>query len=215
MKKFALFLVVTLCLGLLSGCRISVGQTTTASNTTVPATSTQPTTAAPTTVAPTNPGTVGSSAAQLLGAIWDTYAQEERFAAYGGTVEQSVSDAPGDLNMTSTEELTGSYLIPEDLLGDVEAAASLVHMMNSNIFTAAVLKLKSTGQPRAFADQWRGVIRENRWICGQPDRLLMMAIDEEHLLMAFGSSDAMDTFRSKANAVYGQSRTLFDEPIVA
>ena len=215
MKKIVLLLAAAMLLGLLSGCRLSVGPATTAPNTTAPAVTTLPTTVTVPTTSAIPSGTAGTTSAQLLEAIWDSYGQEERFAAYGGTVEHSVSDAPGDLNMAATDELTNAYLIPGDLLDEVEEGASLVHMMNSNIFTAVVLKMKPTGQLRSFADRWRGMIRENRWICGQPVRLLMMAVDEEHLLMAFGSNDAMDTFRSKAGDVYGQSKTLYDEPIVA
>ena len=213
MKKLVLLLAAAMLLGL-SGCRMQMDPATTAPVTTPPAATVPPTATTGPTVPSTSSGTAGTGAAQLLEAIWDSYEQEERFAAYGGTVEHSVADAPGDLNMASADELTNAYLIPGDLLGQVEEGASLVHMMNSNIFTAAVLKMKPTGQLRAFADRWRSAIRENRWICGQPDRLLMLAVDEEHLLMAFGSSDAMEVFRSKAGQVYGQSRTLYDEPIV-
>lgn len=211
MRKIVIVLCAAVLMGLLSGCRISMNTQTTASMTsTLRATTPSATTTVPT---PTS-GTSGTTSAQLLEAIWDSYAQEERFAAYGGTVEHSVSDAPGDLNMQSTDELVNAYLIPADRLGEVVEGASLVHMMNSNIFTGVVLDLGPSGQVWSFADSWRGVIRENRWICGQPDRLLMLALDETHLLMAFGSEEAMQTFRTKTNDVYGQSKTLYDEPIV-
>ena len=213
MKKFALLLMAAALLSLLSGCRVSVEPNTTAHKTTAPImTTAHPvTTNRPTTTV----GVTGSESTGILSTVWDSYAQEERFAAYGGTVEQSVADAPGALDMTAVDELTNVYLIPVERLEEVAEAASLVHMMNSNIFTGVVLQLKPSGQLRAFADDWRGVIRENRWICGQPDRLLMVAVDETHLLMAFGSNEAMDTFRAKATAIYGQSKTLYDEPIVA
>ena len=213
MKKIALLLMAAVLLSVLSGCRVSVEPTTTAHKTTAPVVTTRP-------LITTQPITTTGNASttettRILSAVWDSYGQEERFAAYGGTVEHSVADAPGALNMTAIDELTNAYLMPVERLEEVAEAASLVHMMNSNIFTGVVLQLKPTGQLRAFADDWRGVIRENRWICGQPDRLLMLAVDETHLLMAFGSNEAMDTFRAKTAAIYGQSRTLYDEPIVA
>ena len=213
MKKIALLLMAAVLLSVLSGCRVSVEPTTTAHKTTAPVMTTRPLiTTQPTT---TIGNTSTTETTQILSAVWDSYAQEERFAAYGGTVEHSVADAPGALDMAAIDELTNAYLMPVERLEEVAEAASLVHMMNSNIFTGVVLQPKPTGQLRAFADDWRGVIRENRWICGQPDRLLMLAVDETHLLMAFGSNEAMDTFRTKTAAIYGQSKTLYDEPIVA
>ena len=213
MKKIALLLMAAVLLGILSGCRVSVEPTTTAHKTTAPVMTTRPLITTPPTTTTGNTSTTETT--RILSAVWDSYGQEERFAAYGGTVEHSVADAPGALDMAAIDELTNAYLMPVERLEEVAEAASLVHMMNSNIFTGVVLQLKPTGQLRAFADDWRGVIRENRWICGQPDRLLMLAVDETHLLMAFGSNEAMDTFRTKTAAIYGQSKTLYDEPIVA
>lgn len=217
MKRYTSIFCVILLVSMLTGCRMNTAQPATTQPTTT-APTTQPATAAPTTTQPTQTtgvqGTSGTGGAALLTAIWDLYADEERFSVYGGTVEHAVSDAPGDLDLHNTEELTAKYLIPQESLSTVEDGASLVHMMNSNIFTAAAIRLTQPEQRAAFAESWRSAIQQNRWICGQPDRLLILAAEDGHLVMAFGSTDAIDVFRAKAAQADPKAETLYDEAIV-
>lgn len=215
MKYISMFLCVALLMGTLAGCRMLEPDPTTTAPTTGTTTNapTSGTTAAPT-QGTTLSGTAGSQSAGLLSAIWDLYPQEERFASYGGTVEHAVNDAPGDLDMANTDELTAHYLIPQDRLAEVTEGASLVHMMNSNIFTAAVVKLSDPENAAGFAESWRSVIQGNRWICGQPDRLLMLELESGHLLMAFGSTDAMSAFSQRAAEAYPQAKSLYEEAVV-
>lgn len=209
MKKFAILLTVALLVCLVfTGCRSSQPQDTTAS--TVPSiTQTQPSTTTQT--QPT--GNQGGSR-QILEDIWAKYAEDERFAVYGGTVDNSVSDGPGDLDMTNVEELTTAYLLPREQVEFVEEGASMVHMMNNNIFTSAVFKLAATTDEKTLVESWRDNIQQNRWICGQPDRLLMVKVDDSHILMAFGSKEAMDTFRVKVTALYPNAGILYDGAVV-
>jgi hypothetical protein len=150
-----------------------------------------------------------------LAAIWDAYDDEERFAAYGGAVENSVSDAPGDLDLANTEELTTRYLVPEAQVAMIQDAASLVHMMNNNIFTGVVFHLTAEGEVSAFAEAVRTNVGQTQWICGQPDRLLMVQPQPGFVLMAFGSEDAMGVFHTKLLQVFPESEILTDEAITA
>jgi hypothetical protein len=44
--------------------------------------------------------------------------------------------------------------------------------------------------------------------------LLMLELEEGHILMAFGSNDAMTAFRQRATEAYPQAKTLYEEAIV-
>ena len=213
MKVFALFLSCVLLLGaMVAGCRSNVPQETDGHITPTDA-STNPTVMTEATVPSAPVGTAESDSAKILQNIWEQYPENERFAVYGGAVEQSVADGPGDLDMLMTEELTTRYMLPEDQLQKVEQGASLVHLMNNNIFTAAVFRVKEDVQN--LAKSWRAGIQETRWICGQPDRLIMAQPVEGFLLMAFGSQDAMASFRSKLIAAFPAAQILYEEAIVA
>ena len=222
MKFIAYLLLAVLLLSSLTGCRSNVPQETNGSI--VPTDSTgvsTPTHATQSTdqTASSEPdqaaGTANTESAQILKKIWDSYGEDERFAAYGGQVEMAVNDGPGDLDITATEELTTRYLLPQEQIGMVTEGASLVHLMNNNIFTAVVFRMKDGGQIKPVADAWHKAIRENRWICGQPDRLLLAQVDDNHILMSFGSQDLMTGFEGKLKAAYPDSKMLYKEAIVA
>ena len=175
-------------------------------------TGTTPTPELPT-VDTTIPGTSGTDSAAILEKIWGLFPEEERFAVYGGAMSHAVSDGPGDLDLKNTEELTGKYLLPEAQIANVKDAASLMHMMNGNIFTAAVVTLDDGADGEALVKAWRETIHQNRWICGQPDEMLMYRMGD-HILMAFGSNDAMTVFEAKTAEAFPDGTMLYSEPIV-
>lgn len=210
MKKCLLLVLVGAMLLLcLTGCRRTMPDDTTPT----PA-PTQPT-VAPTQEPTQLQGTADTQSARILLNIWNTYADEERFAAYGGAIEHSVSDGPGDLDIANTEELTVRYLLPEDQLTAVKEAASLVHLMNNNIFTGVVFGLNDPAAMQTVAKALRDSVQNNRWICGQPERLLIANVDNGYLLMVFGSNDAVDVFRGKLSGVYAAAPIIYDEDILA
>lgn len=216
MKFIAYLLLVVLLLASLSGCRRNVPQETDGSI--VPTDSTGASTPTQSThqTEPEIPvGTANTESARILNKIWESYGEDERFAAYGGQVEMAVNDGPGDLDITAAEELTTRYLLPQEQLAMVTEGASLVHLMNNNIFTAVVFRMKDGSQMKTLADAWHKAIQENRWICGQPDRLLLAQVDDNHILMSFGSQDLMNSFEGKLQSAYPDSKVLYKEAIVA
>lgn len=215
MKKYLSFLLILGVLAALTGCRPAGNTDTTPS--TIPSTvaptdaPTQGTTEAPTQAA----NAAQTDSAKILANIWQAYKDDERFAVYGGAVENSVADGPGDLDISNTEELTGRYLLPEDQLSSVTEAASMVHLMNNNIFTAVVFRLTDEAETETVAKALRSSVQGNQWICGQPDKLLIADMDDDHLLMVFGSTDAVDTFKAKLAGAYADADILYEENIVA
>ena len=215
--KRALTLLLVFCLTAtcLAGCRMGgVEDTTPTLPTEAPTAPTTEPTEAPTGDTALQ-GSASTQSAKILINIWSTYTEDERFAVYGGAVENSVSDGPGDLDMKSTEELTTRYLVPEDQLATIREGASLVHMMNNNIFTAVVFQLADEANESTLAKALRDNLQKNQWICGQPDKLLIAEMEDDRLLMAFGSKDAMDTFRGKLMGVYADTKILYEENITA
>lgn len=218
MKKcMMLLLVCALLMTCLTGCRMS-GSVDTAPSTQPTDGSTAPSTEpsqAPTDDATMPQGSASTESARILSNIWSAYADNERFAVYGGAVENSVSDGPGDLDISNTEELTARYLLPEDQLSAVREGASLVHLMNNNIFTGVVFRLTDAADEKSVAKALRDNVQSNQWICGQPDQLLIADLDDDHLLMVFGSTEVVDTFRSRLSGVYADADILYDEKILA
>ena len=215
-KSTRMLAAVLLLSAALTACRSNIPQDTNgAITTTRPATTALPATTVPVTTVPNSqPTGEATGSVALLEAIWARFGEDEKFSTYGGSIESAVTDAPGALNMAATEELTGSYLLPADKLGSITEGASLVHMMNANIFTAVAVKVEG-GDVQPLFESWRDAIQANRWICGQPDRLLMASVEGEYLLMSFGSGDAMTLFQAKLAEAVPQVRILYNEAIVS
>ncbi len=218
MKKA--LLILTLCL-ILTGCTGNTGGNSTPSTqATTPSTT-------PSTGATEPSGSTGASdptestggdsqqateSVSLLQKIWDAVPEAERFSAYGGTVEHSTENAPGPLDVTDAEELTTKYLIPQDQLTNITEAASLVHLMNSNIFTGAAFRLAENADAEAFAKALRDNLQKTEWICGQPDRLLIGQM-QNHLVMAFGEQELMTSFQTVLTQVYPDAKLLYTEAV--
>ena len=215
MKTVRLLLVLSLILGLLAGCAKNVPQE---DNGNITGDQSSSDTLIPDMSGNTQEDLLDKTktqSCQHLQDLWEAIPEEERFAAYGGTVESATDNAPGELDMQNTEELTTKYLLPAEHLENVSEAASLVHMMNSNIFTAVAVKLKQPESMTQLYEAWRNAIQNNRWICGQPDRLLMAKLDDNHLLMAFGSAEIMEKVSSLLKTAVTGAEILYHEAVVS
>ncbi len=211
MKKIAtFFLACTWILVCCAGCRVGVPDDS--SIMTDPSSNPTSGSTAPSSTSQQNNNT---QSVELLLKIWQQYDAEDRFSAYGGTVENAVDDGPGGLNMDNADELINRYLIPQKHLGQVQEAASLVHMMNSNIFTAVAVSLSDNAERKTFYEDWRSAIQSNQWICGHPDRLVMVGVGNSALIMAFGSTDAIGAFMDNLNKVHQGAEILYNEAIVS
>lgn len=150
------------------------------------------------------------TAVTLLSNIWANYDENQRFAACGGALDQPVEDAPGGLNVANTEELAARYLVPEDKMELLTEGASLVHMMNSHIFTACAIRV--SGNEDAFVEAWRQNIQDTQWLCSWPDRLLVGKVGE-YILLSFGLEDTMSVFRDQLVKAYPNVVILKEETI--
>lgn len=152
-----------------------------------------------------------ASALEILENVWADYAEEEKFPVIGGSMAAPVDGAPGSYDLAD-ENITYSLLIPADRLANVTEAASMIHMMNANTFTCAAFRL--TGISAAdFGAAMKDAVLNNQWMCGFPDSLLIRAIGDQYVIMAFGVNDAMTPFETHLSAAYPGAETLVNEPI--
>ena len=91
------------------------------------------------------PAAQDTGALSLLTSVWSTYSEDDKFPAAGGDAEHSVDDAPGSFDVLNADSLTYQLTFPSADVSLIDGAASLVHMMNLNTFTAA----RSTSVTRA------------------------------------------------------------------
>ena len=155
-----------------------------------------------------------TSALNILETVWNTYGEDEKFAVAGGDFSEANAreDAPGVFDLKDRALADSELGLPET--AEVDEAASLVHMMNANTFTAAAYH--ATGDTAELAQQLRDNIMQRQWMCGFPDKLVVAEVGDEYVVTVFGADELVDTFMTHLNGIYGVSavHTAYDEAIL-
>lgn len=209
-KLIALLLTFATVATLAAGCGNNrteePADTTNNTTTTAPADTTV--TTAPTQGAAAAP----ESALRLLENVWALYGDEEKFFAAGGDENNAVNDAPGSFDTANADALMFSLLVPEGQIAGIREAANLMHAMNSNILSAAAFRLAEGTDTAAFATAMRDAVQNNQWLCGFPEKLLIAAVEEEFVVVAFGQ-EPLATFEAKLRQAYPAAQILYSEAV--
>lgn len=139
----------------------------------------------------------------VLNAVWEEYADDQKFFAIGGDANNMVDNAPGKYDVAADPDATAAQLVClEDSAKMVDSAAMLMHAMNSNNFTGAAYRIADGYKTEDFVNSMEKAISENQWICGFPERLLIVTVSDECVVIAFGAADIIETFRNNLTKVF-------------
>ena len=172
------------------------------------------TSAEPPTETPEPETAAADDALTILNAIWNTYSDEEKFPAAGGDSEHAVDGAPGSFDVSNADSLSYQLTFPADDASLIDSAASLVHMMNLNTFTCGAFHVADANNVARLADDLRTTIQAKRWMCGFPDKLVIVTVGQS-VLSVYGNEELVNTFRDKLLASYPTAAAVYDEAINA
>ena len=168
----------------------------------------------PETPAEDKPAAAVDDALTILNAIWNTYSDEEKFPAAGGDSEHAVDGAPGSFDASNADNLSYLLTFPADDASLIDSAASLAHMMNLNTFTCGAFHVADANNVARLADDLRTTIQAKRWMCGFPDKLVIVTVGQS-VLSVYGNEELVNTFRDKLLASYPTAAAVYDEAINA
>ena len=168
----------------------------------------------PETPAEDKPAAAVDDALTILNAIWNTYSDEEKFPAAGGDSEHAVDGAPGSFDVSNADSLSYLLTFPADDASLIDSAASLVHMMNMNTFTCGAFHVADANNVARLADDLRTTIQAKHWMCGFPDKLVIVTVGQS-VLSVYGNEELVNTFRDKLLASYSAATAVYDEAINA
>lgn len=168
----------------------------------------------PETPAEDKPAAAVDDALTILNAIWNTYSDEEKFPAAGGDSEHAVDGAPGSFDASNADSLSYLLTFPADDASLIDSAASLVHMMNLNTFTCGAFHVADANNVARLADDLRTTIQAKRWMCGFPDKLVIVTVGQS-VFSVYGNEELVNTFRDKLLASYSAATAVYDEAINA
>lgn len=156
-----------------------------------------------------------ADAQELLTKVWDTYGEDEKFFAMGGHFEAPVDNGPGSYDVAKAEDLEISYCIPADAVAMVDDAATIMHAMNANTFSAAAYHVTDAANVQTVIDGIKERTLNNQWMCGFPDELVIITVGEDYIVSAFGAADIVDNFQAKMTEVYGDAAVVSVEENLA
>ena len=158
-------------------------------------------------------GKQAESALDVLKSTWETYEDENKFAAAGGDSQNMVMDEPGNFDAANTEELNAILGFPADAAGKIDDVASLMHMMNANTFTSGAYHVTNADDVQGVADALKESIMNRQWMCGFPETLIIVKVNDNYLVSAFGNGEIIETFKTKLTGVYADATVVYEESL--
>ena len=154
-----------------------------------------------------------ADALEVLTKVWDTYAEDEKFPVGGGDSENMNWEGPGKFNVEATEELDATLGLPADLAGQIDDAASMMHAMMANNFTAGVYHLTDASKMDDFTSALKDSLLAKQWLCGSPEKVIIITVGD-YAVSAYGLNDVIETFKTKLTAEYPTAAVVCEESIM-
>ncbi|MBO5159197.1 MAG: bacteriocin transport accessory protein [Lachnospiraceae bacterium] len=161
----------------------------------------------------TKDDTEGKKAVDILTDVYAAYEEDEKFSIAGGDYENMVMDAPGTVNVANGETLDTLLGFPADSAELLDDAASMMHMMNQNTFTAGVYHVVNADDVQTVADAIKENILNRQWMCGFPDDLVIYSVGTSYVAAVFGAGDLVDNFEEELQETYSSAKLLHEEDL--
>lgn len=147
-----------------------------------------------------------TDATELLTKAWKMVPEDKQFYVVGGDAEHIVEEKPGSFHLENAEELglENTMCYPMSAVEYIDDAATLIHGMISNGFTAGAYHVTKEADMQMVTEAIRNRTLENQWLCGFPEKL-MIATVEDYVVSVFGYTDNVDAFDEALKSVYGDA----------
>ena len=129
----------------------------------------------------------------------------------GGGYENANWESPDVVALTEVDFLTYTLLVPETEQANLTAAASAIHMMNTNNFCAGAYNLAEGTDVAAFAAAMQANIQGNQWMCGFPETLVIADLGG-CVVVVYGNAQLVELFGNTIVDNY-TATVLYNEPI--
>ena len=161
-----------------------------------------------------NGGNQPASALELLNAVWAKYSDDDKFPVMGGDTNEAnmVENAPGNFSVEDGDALDYSLSFPAADADKLSDAASLIHMMNANTFTAGAFHVASSSDVDTVVSDLKDNVMSRQWMCGFPDKLVILTLGD-YIVSCYGAEDLVDQFSEKVSETFADAAVACDEAI--
>lgn len=155
--------------------------------------------------------TEGKAAVDILNDVWAAFGEDEQFPISGGDYENMVENAAGTADASNGDTLDQLFGFPSGSVHLINDAASFMHMMNQNTFTASAYHVADAADLEDLAEEMKDNILGRHWMCGFPDELVIYSVGGNYLVAAFGSEMNIDNFETHLTETFGSASLLYNE----
>ncbi len=158
----------------------------------------------------TKDDTEGKAAVDILTDVWTAYEEDEKFPIGGGAGDAIVMDAPGALDASDGETMDAMLGFPAASADKIDDAASMMHMMNQNNFTAAAYHVTSADDVQTVADAIKENLGNRQWMCGFPEQLVIYTVGNNYVVAVFGAADLVEDFDEEIEEVFTSTKVVYE-----
>lgn len=136
-----------------------------------------------------------------LTTMWNNIPEDFKFFAMGGSFDAPVDNMPGEYDITADEAgeiLAGMTNYPAAQFDKLTGVATLFHGMNLNTFTGAAYSFTDAETATAMVDVLGEAISNTQWMCGFPEKLVIVQVSDDCLVVMYGLGDVVDAMASAA-----------------
>ncbi len=149
----------------------------------------------------------------VLNTVWNSYGETDKFFAMGGDYTNMVDNAPGAVDITDTDTMQALFACPADAVAMVDGAASLLHAMNANNFTAVAYHLADGVKADDFVAAAKAGVEAQQWLCGAPEQLSIAPLSTEYVVVAYGAADLVAAFEGYLSASFASTVFTVQQPL--
>lgn len=150
----------------------------------------------------------GKKAVDILNDVWAAFGEEEAFAVTGGDYDNMVENQAGTADAANAETLDQLFGFPAASADKIDDAASLIHMMNQNTFTASAYHVTDASELENLSAEMKENVLNRQWMCGFPDELVIYSVGTNYMVAAFGSTQNVENFETHLTETFESAALL-------
>ncbi len=156
-----------------------------------------------------------TDAAEVLNTVWAAFDEDYKFPVGGGDSENMSMEGPAAFDISKADELEYQVCFPAAMAEKIDGAATMLHMMNANTFTAGAYHLTDAADMKDVAEAVKERTVNNQWMCGFPETLIIVQVSDDYMVSAYGAGDLVDVFKAELLEAYeGATAVLVEESLM-